>query len=171
MLQAGVYRGWAVGGAHGLGELQQSLAGLEAAGVKVFLPWWLRIAAEANRGLGRLDDAQVAVEAALRIEEETGGRAQFAELQRLEGEILLQRRNARKAESCFRRALEVAREHQTKSIELRAATSLASLLRDQDRGDQARALLQPVYDWFTEGFDTADLKDARRLLDELVQTG
>ena len=116
----------------------------------------------------RLDDAQVAVEAALRIEEETGRRAHFADLLRRKGEIFVQRRNSRVAETCFRRALEVAREHQTKSIELRTATSLASLLRDQDRGDQARALLQPVYDWFTEGFDTADLKDAKRLLEELA---
>ncbi|MDJ0853544.1 MAG: hypothetical protein QNK04_34690, partial [Myxococcota bacterium] len=76
-------------------------------------------------------------------------------------------RATREAESCFRRALQIAREHQAKGWELPAATSLARLLRDQGRRDEARALLQPVYAWFTEGLDTADLKDARHLLEKL----
>ncbi len=71
------------------------------------------------------------------------------------------------AESCFRRALEIAGKQEAKSFELRAATNLARQLRDQGRPDEARGIIEPVYDWFTEGFDTADLKDARALLDEL----
>ncbi len=79
----------------------------------------------------------------------------------------LQLRSVAESERCFRRALEIARGDEAKFEELQAATSLARLLRDQGRRDEARALLQPVYDWFTEGFDTADLKDAKALLDEL----
>ncbi|MBW2388384.1 MAG: AAA family ATPase, partial [Deltaproteobacteria bacterium] len=161
-------RGWALGGSRGLEEVQQSVAQAEAAGLRAFLPSWLRIAAEANRELGRTEDALAALEAALGIAEETGERASHAELHRLKGEILLQQRAAGEAESCFRRALEIAREREAKSDELRATTSLARLLRDRGEHDEARGLLQPVYDWFTEGFDTADLKDAKALLDELT---
>ena len=132
------------------------------------LPWWLGVAADASRELGRTEEALAAVEAALGIEEETGERATYAELHRLKGEILLQQRAAGEAESCFRRALELAREQKAKSEELCAATSLARLLRDPDRRDAARSLLAPVYEWFTEGFDTQDLKDAKALLGELA---
>ena len=72
------------------------------------------------------------------------------------------------AEACFRRAIEIARAQQAKSWELRAATSLARLLRDQSRQAEARDLLAPVYGWFTEGFDTLDLKEANALLAELT---
>jgi len=75
--------------------------------------------------------------------------------------------DATKAEACFERALAVARQQQAKSWELRAATSLARLWRDQGKRQQARELLAPVYGWFTEGFDTLDLKEARALLDAL----
>ena len=72
------------------------------------------------------------------------------------------------AEACFQRALEVARHQKAKSLELRAATSLAKIWRDQNRMIAARDLLAPVYNWFTEGFDTPDLHDAKMLLDELT---
>ena len=75
--------------------------------------------------------------------------------------------DATKAEGCFARALEVARKQQAKSWELRAAMSMARLWRDQGKRDEARELLAPVYGWFTEGFDTRDLKEAETLLDEL----
>ncbi len=164
-------RGWALGGARGLEEVQQIVAQGEAAGMRGVLPDWLRIAADANRELGRTEDALATLEAALGIEEETGERRDCAELHRLKGEILLQqdaRAHADEAERCFRRALEVSRKQEAKSLELRAATSLARLLRAQGRRDEARALLQPVYDWFTEGFDTQDLEDAKALLEELA---
>jgi predicted ATPase len=76
--------------------------------------------------------------------------------------------NAAKAEACFKRALEIAHAQQAKSFELRAAMSMARLWRSQGRRDEARELLAPVYGWFTEGFDTLDLKQARALLDELT---
>ena len=77
--------------------------------------------------------------------------------------------NALEAESCFQRAIEVAHKRSAKSFELRATTSLARLLAKQGRRDEARAMLAEIYNWFTEGFDTADLKDAKALLDELKE--
>ena len=93
-----------------------------------------------------------------------------AELHRLRGDLMcrLPRPDPDGAERSFRAALSIAREQGTKGFELRAATSLARLLRDHGRREEARQLLAPVYDWFTEGFDTADLKDAKALLAELA---
>ena len=91
-----------------------------------------------------------------------------AELHRLEGALLLQRSAAEadSAEGCFHKAIEIARQQGAKSFELRAATSLAMLWKQQGRNDEARRLLGEIYGWFTEGFDTADLKHAKALLDE-----
>jgi predicted ATPase len=100
----------------------------------------------------------------------TGERLYEAELHRLMGEVLSSHpeRDLAEAKACFRRAVEVAKEQGAKSLELRAATSLAGLWAEQGKRAQARDLLAPVYGWFTEGFDTADLKDAKALLDELT---
>src|SRR5260370_40191532 len=94
-----------------------------------------------------------------------------AEMHRLKGELLLRRNdsNLAEAQSCFERAIEIARKQSAKSLELRATTSLARLLAKQGRRDEAHAMLAEIYGWFTEGFDTADLKDAKALLDELVR--
>jgi predicted ATPase len=91
------------------------------------------------------------------------------ELRRLEGDLRLRQdpADAQKAEACFRCAVEIARRQQAKSWELRAATSLARLMRDQGKRQEAHDLLAPVYGWFTEGFDTLDLKEAKSLRDEL----
>ena len=90
-------------------------------------------------------------------------------MHRLKGDLLLAQNysNAKQAEQSFRDAIEVARRQKAKSWELRATTSLARLLRDTNRRDEARAMLAEIYNWFTEGFDTADLKDAKPLLEEL----
>src|SRR5262249_16899210 len=100
----------------------------------------------------------------------TGERWYEPELYRLKGELLLQQNsdNQTEAESCFHHALDIARNQQAKSFELRVATSLARLWQSQGKRDAARQLLGDVYYWFTEGFDTADLKDAKALLDELA---
>jgi predicted ATPase len=94
-----------------------------------------------------------------------------ADVHRIAGEIALMspERDTARAEAYFERALEVARAQQAKSWELRAATSMARLWREQGKRDEARELLAPVYGWFTEGFDTLDLKQAKALLDELAQ--
>ena len=102
--------------------------------------------------------------------EVTEARFHEAELNRLEGELLLasEERDESQAEASFRNAIGVARAQQAKSWELRAATSLTRLLRRQGRPEEARDLLAPVYDWFTEGFETLDLKEAKALLDALA---
>ena len=102
--------------------------------------------------------------------ETTGERWWEADIHRLAGEIALvaPQRDAAKALACFEQALAVARAQQAKSWELRAAMSIARLYRDQGKRQQARDLLAPVYGWFSEGFDTLDLKEARILLDELA---
>ena len=101
--------------------------------------------------------------------ERTGERWSEAELHRLKGELLLQRGDdPEEVETCYRQAIAVAQRQEAKSWELRATTSLARLLRDQGRAAEARDILSPIYHWFTEGFDTPDLQDAKALLDELT---
>jgi predicted ATPase len=106
---------------------------------------------------------------ALATAEEHENRNYEAEMYRLKGELLLRQDHSKAAEaqSCFERAVEIARNQSAKSLELRATMGLARLLDKRGRRDEARAMLAEIYNWFTEGFDTADLKDAKALLDEL----
>ncbi len=99
----------------------------------------------------------------------TGQRFADPPLHHVKGELLLAQNpsHGAEAELCFRTAIEIARRQSARSMELRATTSLARLLRDTGRRDEARAMLADIYAWFTEGFDTADLKDAKSLLEEL----
>jgi predicted ATPase len=119
--------------------------------------------------LGQLDDAWRCIDDAIETIERSKERWCEAEAHRIAGEIALKSlaRDPEKAEACFDRALAVARQQRAKSWELRAAMSMARLWRDQGKQDAARELLAPVYGWFTEGFDTLDLKEAKALLDEL----
>ena len=119
--------------------------------------------------LGRFDEAQCYIDQAISTMEVTGERVWAAEVHRLAGEIVLASPcpDAGKAKAYFERALAVSRAQQAKSWELRAATSTALLWRDQGKSQQARELLASVYGWFSEGFDTLDLKEAKTLLDEL----
>jgi predicted ATPase len=135
---------------------------LRAAGAR---PQYLRFLAKACIDAGRLDDGLSALTGASAGE----FRDHEAELHRLKGELLLRQNhsNAAEARSCFQRAIEIARKQSGKSFELRATMSLARLLAKQGRRDEACTLLADIYGWFTEGFDTADLKDAKALLDEL----
>ena len=133
----------------------------------MFLPMWLTHLAAAYAELGQLDDALRCVGEAMSAVETTGERWCEAEVYRVTGEIALMA-DVLKAETHFDRALAVARQQQAKSWELRAAMSLARLWRDQGKVQQARELLAPVYRWFTEGFDTRDLKEAKALLEELA---
>jgi class 3 adenylate cyclase/predicted ATPase len=126
--------------------------------------------AELQMRAGRLEDAALTVEGALSIARDTGQVFYDPELHRQKGEILLrmQEHSEEEAESIFRGAIEIARAQESRSLELRAATSLARLWQRQGKRDAARELLAPVYEWFTEGFDTQDLKDAKALLVELA---
>jgi predicted ATPase len=167
-------RGWAQAAQGdleaGAVAVQESLATLRATGFDVRRSYYLALLADICRRSGRPEAGQSAIAEAFAFAEESGERWWEAELHRLRGELLLAQStdNRAEAEACFHRALEIARQQSVKAFELRAATSLAGLWRDQGRPAQARDLLAPVYDWFTEGFDTADLKHAKGLLDELA---
>jgi predicted ATPase len=129
----------------------------------------LALLAEVLRAEGSQEEGLEALQEAVDLVETSGERFYEAEIHRLKGELLLAApaKASTAAEACFHKAIEIARSQKAKSWELRAATSLARLWRDQGKPDDARALLAPVYDWFTEGFDTADLEEAKALLDEL----
>ena len=139
-------------------------------GATLFTPWYLSYLSRAYADLGQFDDAWRCIGEAMTTVETTKERWYEAEVNRIAGEIALRspEPNAAKAEAYFERALAVARTQQAKSWELRAAMSMARLWRDQGKRDEARELLAPVYGWFTEGFDTLDLKEAKALLDELA---
>ena len=133
-------------------------------GCPIISPSWpghVRSQGKLKRRLTLLDDA-------LQIVERTGERWFAAELNRHKGQLLLRQGHSEAAEELYRKALSIAEEQEAKLWELRAAESLARLRRDQGRRAEARDLLAPVYGWFTEGFDTADLKEAKALLDELT---
>jgi predicted ATPase len=144
-----------------------------ATGATVWTPLHMSFLAYAHAGLGHFDDARRCIDEAMTAVETTKERWCDAEVNRIAGEITLgaPERDAAKAEEYFERALAIARAQQAKSWELRAAMSLARLWRGQGKAPQARELLAPIYGWFTEGFDTRDLKDAKKLLGELAGVG
>jgi predicted ATPase len=168
-----VWRGWALAeqGHHqeGIEQIQQGLAASRLTETELLRTYHLCLLAEAYKNVGRLDDALSALGGALAAANEDEMRAYEAEIHRLKGELLLKKddSNAAEARSCFERAIEIARKQSAKSWELRATTSLARLLAKQRKRDEARSMLTQIYGWFTEGFDTADLKDAKALLDQL----
>jgi predicted ATPase len=131
------------------------------------MPYYTALLANAYQLAGQIAEALVLLEDALRIIERTEERWFLAELNRQKGQLLLRHGHPDAAEELYRQALGIAREQEAKLWELRAATSLARLWGEQGRQAEARDLLAPVYSWFTEGFDTADLKEAKALLDEL----
>ena len=153
----------------GLDEMRIGIAGCQRLGGVPRLQYLIALHAEATARTGKVEDALTSLSEALAHVEQTGEQVDYAEMLRLRGEPLLMRdRSATaEAENSFRAALEVARAQEAKWWELRATMSLARLLRDTNRRDEARAVLAEIYNWFTEGFDTADLKDAKTLLDEL----
>ena len=150
--------------------ITSGISALRSMGVNVFVPWYLSVVARAYGQLGQFDEARHCIGEAITLIETTKERWCEAEVYRIAGEIALKspEHDAAKAEMYFERALAVARRQQAKSWELRAAISLARLWRDQGKLQQARELLAPVYGWFTEGFDTLDLKEAKALLEELA---
>ena len=142
---------------------------MRSTGTTMWMPLWLSYLARANAEIGQPDDARRRIGEAMAAVETAKERWCEAEVNRIAGEIALlpPEPDVAKAEAHFERALAVAREQQAKSWELRAAMSMARLWRDQGNRDEARDLLAPVYGWFTEGFDTLDLKEAKALLDAL----
>jgi predicted ATPase len=153
----------------GIVRMRAGLAAGTATGARLFEPLHLGLIAEGLALDGRAKEGLALLDAALSRAAATGEIAAEAELQRLQGELLqrLGASNAGMAEAAFAQAVSVARRQGSRGYELRAATSLARLWQDQARCAEARDLLAPVYGWFTEGFDTADLRAAKSLLDEL----
>lgn len=139
-------------------------------GVEFVRSQYLALLAEAHGIQGEPEEGLTVLTEALTLTDTTGARWYECECYRLKGELLLQLSsdNQAEAENCFQHAMTVAQNQQTKSLELRAATSLARLWQSQGKRQEAYDLLALVYHWFTEGFDTADLKDAKALLDELA---
>jgi predicted ATPase len=163
-------RGWALAQqgevAEGIAQIRQGFAGWRAAGMGVAWPWWLALLAEAYSKVGQLDEGLRALEEALAAVQHNEEHYYEAEVYRLKGELLLQEAPAHQeeAEEHFQQALTVARRRQAKSWELRAAMSLSRLWQRQGKQEEARQLLAEVYGWFTEGFETADLREAKALL-------
>jgi predicted ATPase len=151
--------------------IKSGIAEMGSSGTTLWKPVWLSRLAMANADIGQIKEADRCIEQAITAADTAKERWHDAEVNRIAGEIALlsPERDAAKAEAYFARALEVGREQKAKSWELRAATSMARLWRDQGRRPQARKLLASVYGWFTEGFNTLDLKHAKTLLDELAQ--
>ena len=169
-----VEQGWAIAhegqAGEGVALIVRGMDECRSSGAVLEFPHCWAALADAYRGAGRIDEGLQAVAEGLKQARETSARFIEAELYRLKGELLLagDGRGAVDAEDCFRQAVEIARRQNAKSLELRAATSLSRLLQRQGKREEARRLLAEVYAWFTEGFDTADLKDARALLDALA---
>jgi predicted ATPase len=154
----------------GLYLITKGLSMARATGAQLAVPWLLTMQSEAYAALDRPIEALKCLDEAAQIIEKNQDRIVEADVHRMTGEIALlaPKPDAAKAEAYFNRALAVARKQQAKYWELRAAMSMARLWRDQGKPQQARELLAPVYGWFTEGFDTLDLKEAKALLAELA---
>jgi class 3 adenylate cyclase/predicted ATPase len=165
------FRGWALAmedkSEKGLVELQQGIAGLRAMGAGIWLPFRCTMLADVFDLLGNTKEGLQSLAEAQTLMTQTAERWWEAEIYRLEGTLLSRSSTAPPAEveTWFRRALDVARRQEAKSLELRAAISLARLWHRQGKQAEARDLLAPIYNWFTEGFDAPDLKEAKALLD------
>jgi predicted ATPase len=149
--------------------ITSGITSARSTGATLFLPFFELHLAQCKAQIGKLDDAWRYIDDAMTMTELTGGRWLEAEVNRMAGEIAIVSNGAEKAENYLEHALVVARKQQVMSLELRAAMSLARLWRSQGKPQQARELLAPVYGWFTEGFDTIDLKEAKALLEELAE--
>ncbi len=169
-----IYRGWAKlrsgDVADGIAVLRTSLTAFRAIGAVAWRPYFFALLARGYAIAGQIEEGVTLLDEALQIVESTGERWCAAELNRHKGQLLLRQGQSEAAEEYYRKALSIAEEQEAKLWELRAAASLARLRRDQGRRAEARDLLAPVYGWFTEGFNTPDLRDAKALLDELRRT-
>ena len=173
-------------GEEGISQIREGLAAWQASGSEVWRPYFLALLAEMQGKVGQVEEGLKVLAEALEVVHKTEECNYEAELYRLKGELLLAQEGKRQkakacpelgrrgkneyvseAEECFHKAIDITRRQSAKSLELRAATSLARLWQHQGKKEEARELLAPVYNWFTEGFDTADLKDAKALLEEL----
>ncbi len=168
----GIYRGWVEiksgDVAEGISLLRRGVSAYRATGAELWAPYHTALRARGCEIEGQIEEALTLLDEALKAAEKTGEHWFTAELNRQKGRLLLRQGKPRTAEELYGKALGIAREQDARLWELRAATSLARLRRNQGRGAEARGLLAPIYGWFTEGFDTPDLKEAKALLAELA---
>jgi len=187
-----VLRGWALveqgQGQEGAAQIRQGIVAYRATGAEAERPHWCALLAEAYGKVGQAEEGLTVLTEALAVVDENGDRYYEAELYRLKGKFVLQSgvrgpesenpntqhptpgtHAEAEAEVCFLKAIEIARKQQAKSLELRAVMSLARLWRPQGKREDARQLLAEIYNWFTEGFDTKDLQEAKALLAELAE--
>src|SRR5712691_754396 len=189
LAQGTIYRGWALAvqgqGEEGIAQIHQGLAACRAAGAELTWPYHLGLLAEVYGKGGQVEEGVHELVEALASVDKTGERRGEAELYRLKGELTLQQVNVEgspfpvadprsltsdsraEAEACFHKAIEIARRQQAKSLELRAVMSLSRLWQCQGKKEEAHRMLAEIYGWFTEGFDTKDLQEAKALLEEL----
>lgn len=168
-----ILQGWALAaqgqGEAGMAQMRQGLAAHRATGAEEHRPFFLALLAEAYGRAGQVEEGLSVLTEALAAVDKTGERVYEAELYRLKGELLQKQATAMGAvEECFRHAVSVARQQSAKSLELRAVMSLSRLLKAQGKTTEARQMLTEIYAWFTEGFDTADLQEAKALLEALT---
>ncbi len=187
-------RGWALAeqgqGEEGIVQIRQGLSAWQATGAELARPYILALLAEAYGKGGQAEEGLSVLAEALAVVDKTGERCHEAELYRIKGELTRQKfqvsgskfqvppspqplipspQAEAEAEACFHTAIEIARRQQAKSLELRAVMSLSRLWQQQGKKEEARQMLSEIYSWFTEGFDTADLQEAKALLEELTR--
>ena len=169
-----ILRGWALtmqgAGTEGIAQMRQGFSAYGATGAEVDRPYLIAMLAEAYKEAGQAEEGLAVLIEALAFVDKTGDRYWEAELYRHKGESLLAiaEENQAEAEACFQNAIDIARRQEAKSFELRAVMSLSRLWQQQGKPEEARQMLSDIYGWFTEGFDTMDLKEAKVLLEELV---
>jgi predicted ATPase len=153
-----------------MAQVRQGVAAWRATSATMLVPYLCTVLVEVADHLGHLKDGLQALAEAHTLVEQYEERWWEAEVHRLRGVLLLRQpgTSQAEAEACFQQALDIARRQEAKALELRAAMSLSRLWQQQGKRAAARALLAPIYTWFTEGFDTVDLQEARVLLDELT---
>ena len=183
-----ILQGWALAGqgqgGKGVAQMHEGMTGWRATRAELARPYFLALLADVYEKGGQAEEGLSALAEALETVEKNGERFYEAELHRLKGELTLQSSVQRlessatnpqalipnpqaEAEACFLKAIEIARQQQAKSLELRATVSLARLWQQREKTAEAQQMLAEIYGWFTEGFDTADLKEAKTLLEEL----
>jgi predicted ATPase len=178
LAQARCFKGYALAQQgqteQGIAELRAGMDAQFATGASLFRPWAFCLLAEAYGTAGRFEEALAAIAEGIAITEKTGERHNEAELHRFKGELTLKASGVEapkaaetEAEECFRRSIEIAHQQEAKLFELKAVISLSRLWKQHGKNTEARQRLAEIYGWFSEGFDTANLKEARALLEEL----
>jgi predicted ATPase len=151
----------------GFTQMRQGLTTYQTTGAETVLPYFLGMLAEGYLKVGQVESGLRALSEALAVVNKNGERWCEAELYRLKGELSLKAGTKTESEDCFRRAIEIARRQQARSLELRATVSLSRLWHQEEKKGEARQMLAEIYGWFTEGFETVDLKEAKTLLEAL----